>query len=74
MPQYEMIGYTRHALARMAQRRIRHEDVELTLGIGDGRPGKRGTWVFEAGSIRVIVREHAHTATVITVIRLRGKR
>lgn len=74
MPIYETIAYTRHARERMDERRIHREDVELALRVGEGRPGKQGTWIFEAGPLRVIVREQNGTAIVITVMRLKGKR
>ena len=72
MPIFEPIDYTRHALQRMQERGIGRDDVELTLRIGEGRPGKQGTWIYELGKWRVITVELGETARVITVVRLRG--
>lgn len=78
MPQFETIEYTVHALERMRDRRVSHEDVEITLQFGEGRPGKAGTWVYELQSgskvgTRVVVAESNGNARVITVIRLRRR-
>lgn len=74
MPVFESIRYTTHALERMAERRIRPEDVEFTLRTGEGRPGKNGSWIIESGRYRIAIAEEGTTAKVLTVIRLRGKR
>jgi hypothetical protein len=58
----------------MDERGIRRDDVELTLRIGEGRPGKRGTWVDELGALRIITVESNDSARVITVLRLRGRK
>jgi hypothetical protein len=73
VPIFETILYTRHALERMGERGIGRADVELTLRIGEGRPGKRDTWIYELGSWRVIIVEEKDSARVITVVRLRGR-
>lgn len=74
MPAFERIEYTRHARERMEERRIRPEDVELTLRTGDGRPGKDDSWMYEWGQYRVFITEHDGVALVLTVIRLQGRR
>lgn len=74
MPIFEHIEYTRHAMERMDERGISHADVELTLRIGEGRPGKRGTWIYELGSWRVVTMEVGNSARIITVVRLRGRK
>lgn len=74
MPVFDAITYTRHARERMDERRIRREDVELTLRTGEGRPGRHDTWIYESGRYRVVIAEEDGTALVLTVIRLRGKR
>lgn len=62
MPEYDSIEFTHHALERMQERRISREDVQLVLRLGEGRPGKRGTWLYEMRSgsgpgIRIVVKE-----------------
>lgn len=74
MPIFEQIRYTRHALERMDERRVSRADVELALRIGEGRPGKRGTWIYELGSWRVVAAEEDGSARIITVVRLRGRK
>ncbi|MGC4192113.1 MAG: DUF4258 domain-containing protein [Thermomicrobiales bacterium] len=74
MPVFDTIISTEHARERMADRRIRREDVEFTLRNGEGRPGKLGSWIYEAGRYRVVVIDDGGTARVLTVIRLRGRR
>lgn len=74
MPVFDKIVYTEHARERMAERRIRLEDVEFTLRNGEGRPGKAGSWIYESGRYRVAIAEEAGIARVLTVVRLRGRR
>lgn len=74
MPIFERIHYTEHALDRMRERGVSRADVELTLRIGEGRPGKHETWIYELGPWRVIVVEEVDSARVITVVRLRGRK
>lgn len=73
MPIYESIEYTPHAVDQMRSRRFTEADVDLVLRRGEGRPGRRGKWIFELGNIRVVVVEYKSSARIITVIRLRGK-
>lgn len=74
MPRFTRIVYTQHARQRMEERRITHEDVDLTPHTGEGRPGRQDTWLYERGRYRVAVRDVDGAALVLTVIRLRGKR
>ncbi|HWK80136.1 MAG TPA: DUF4258 domain-containing protein [Thermomicrobiales bacterium] len=74
MPIFDKIVYTIHAQERMAERRIRHDDVEFALRHGEGRPGKSGSWIIESGRYRIVIVEEGTTARVLTVVRLRGKR
>lgn len=55
------------------QRRIAAKDMELTLRIGEGRPGDDETWIYELDDIRVIVVEDGLIAHIVTVIRLRSR-
>lgn len=73
MPAFERIDYTQHARERMDERRIRHEQVDLTLRTGEVRSGKDDTWIYEWGRYRVVITEHDGVALVLTVIRLRGR-
>lgn len=73
MPIYDHIDYTLHAVDQMKSRRFTEADVELVLRLGEGRPGRRGKWIFELGNIRVVVVEYESSARIITVIRLRGR-
>jgi hypothetical protein len=78
VPEYDSLEFTQHARERMQERRISADDVELTLRLGEGRPGARDTWVYEMRSvsgagIRVVIKEMDVIARVITVIRLRRR-
>jgi hypothetical protein len=73
VPLFEHITYTQHASDRMVERGISRDDVELMLRIGEGRPGKRGIWLYELGAWRVVTMEADGSARIITVIRLRGR-
>lgn len=73
MPVFDAIIYSWHARQRMKQRHIAAKDVELTLRIGEGRPGDDETWIYELDDIRVIVMEDGLVAHIVTVIRLRSR-
>lgn len=79
MSRFASISYTQHAIERIKQRRISENEVEVALGIGEGRPDDDGTWVYELRTIhrrglRVIVFEDGGVARVKTVMRMRKTR
>jgi Domain of unknown function (DUF4258) len=74
MPEFESVVYTVHARTRMRKRRIPESEVERVLRFGEGRPDRRGQWIYEFDGTRVVIVESQSIARVITVVRLRGKR
>ncbi|MGI8483342.1 MAG: DUF4258 domain-containing protein [Thermomicrobiales bacterium] len=71
MPVFDAITYSTHAERRMRKRGLSRQDVELVLRIGEGFHDDDGTWVYELGSIRVVIDDRDATAHVVTVIRMR---
>jgi hypothetical protein len=78
VPEYDSIEFTHHALERMQERRLSEEDIRHILRFGEGRPGRRGMWLYEmraasGAGTRVVVKEFGLSARVITVMRLRKR-
>ncbi len=80
MAQFANITYTQHALERMNQRRISHQQVEATLEYPDKTYPSRGKLIAEkmtvhGNTLRVVYSETSNgfkvsTAVVITVMRI----
>jgi uncharacterized protein YuzE len=67
VPEYDAIEFTHHALERMQERRLSEEDVRHILRFGEGRPGRRGMWLYEmqaasGAGTRVVVKELGSSA------------
>ena len=66
--------FERHALNRMAQRRIRQEDIEYVLDSYDTwHPDRKGNWCFigeleDGRRLRVVVVKDSSPLTIITVV------
>ena len=72
MPIYTAITYSWHAQRQMQRRRVHDTDVALVLRVGEGYPNdEEEAWIYEFGTLRVVVVERGDIAHVVTVIRLR---
>jgi hypothetical protein len=72
MPEFDSLRFTRHALARMSQRKISEVDIKLAIQAGESWLNEEEHWICELGHIRVIVREEEGVGIIITAMRLKG--